>query len=742
MLALRVWAGLDPAAIIIPEGNDDVERQSAAGNTLVQIKSRREDLNGLPLGSARNYIAELWDRHDKFSPPAARLELILEQGIVDHAATAGGSIPPNAKLISQLPQDIRGKALLAKTDIRHVPNPNADSIAIIIERMGCSPIAAALCVAQLLYEVGTLANENGRLKAGTYRGLAMSDTDRIVTETLAATDVQAIEAALRNGACEPVDFLTPLADPEFYLGVDVQPGHIAAGLVIPRLQPCEALAQGLESRGAALIVGPSGAGKSAIMWDTAHALRHTIRWYRLRRVDQNDLPALRQLVRTLRANPDSPVGFVVDDVGRRGAEAWDALTLEFAGVPGVVLLGSIREEDLFLVHGRSRVAEVRAEPDDDFARRIFEELKRAGLTDWVGWQEPWARSQGLVLEYVHILTAGQRFEETLAGQVDARQSDPARAAELSILRVAALVGAAGASARADQLSAVLSWPEEDVSRSLRRLVDEHLLRMDANGALTGLHQLRSAELVRLMHAFPTPTIAMTFARAAGAVFPRDLEPLVADAMRTRGLAQDSAIEALSTRIQAEPSLEALSASLRGLGMARIANTVDAWLRTEHVKVLPRTQVGTAAMFGLADSTFPPVNETLRMVMAAAADLAAMRADAAGDPRHALLEALPAQLLAELVSGSTDPAVLDRFLSSLNGLPLHPTVRSALATRPVDLLKAPIDGSSACSARSPYWTEPRRFSGSMRSGNSSLWADCLGSSHGRPHPASRTPVAVV
>ena len=461
MLALQVWAGLSPGAIIVPEGNDDVERQSATGNGLVQIKSRREDLGGLPLASARDYIIELWERHDKFTPPAAQLELILEQGIVDHETTADGGIVPNARLASHLRGKARGKTLLAKTEIRQVSSPNADSIAIITNRMSCSPIAAALCVAQLLHEVGMLADDNGRLKAGAYRGLSAIDTDRIITETLAAIDVEAIEVALRNGACEPTDFLTPLDDPEFYLGVDVQPGHVAAGLVIPRLQPRDALTLGLETRGAALVVGPSGAGKSAIMWDTAHSLRHTIRWYRVLRVDQKDLPALRQLVRTLRANPDSPVGFIVDDIGRRGAEGWDALTLEFAAVPGVVLLGSIREEDLFLLRGRSRAAEVRAEPDRNLARRIFEELKRTGRTEWAGWQEPWTRSQSLVLEYVHILTAGQRFEETLAEQVGARQCDPSRSAELAILRVVALTGATGETAKAEWLPAVLSLPEED-----------------------------------------------------------------------------------------------------------------------------------------------------------------------------------------------------------------------------------------------------------------------------------------
>ncbi|WP_218139152.1 hypothetical protein [Paracoccus alkenifer] len=690
-MALRVWTGTSPSAIIIPEGDDDIELRSTDGNRLVQIKSRREYLGGLPLASTRNYLTKLWERHDKFALPPAGLELILEQGIIGHATMANGGIVPDSKLVSQLPGNARGKALLAKTDIRQMSSPSADSIAIITDRMSCSPIAAALCVAQLLHEVGMLANDNGRLRTDTYRGLAATDTDRIITETLAATDVEAIEVALRNGACEPTDFLTPLDDPEFYLGVDAQAGHVAAGLIIPRLQPREALARGLEAHGTALVAGPSGAGKSAIMWDTAYSLRHTVRWYHLLRVDQNDLPALRQLVRALRATPDSPVGFVVDDIGRRGTEGWDALTLEFAAVPGAVLLGSIREEDLFLLQGRSRAVEVRAEPDNDLACRIFEELKRAGRTEWTSWQEPWERSHNLVLEYVHILTAGQRFRETLAGQVDARQSDPARAAELSILRILALTGATGATANAERLPAILSLPEETVGRSLRRLVDEHLVRVDANGGLAGLHQLRSAELVRLTHRVPPPTIATSFSRAIGAVSPKDIELLTAESMRNFGVGQDAAITALITRIQANHSLEVLTAALRGLGTAWISNVVDAWLSTESMRALAPTQVSLAAMFGVAANTLPALTEALRLAMEAAAELTRMRSSIAGDPRQTLLDALPAPLLAEIVSGASDPSALDQFLSSLNGMPLHPTVRTALATHPIDILTAPIDG---------------------------------------------------
>ena len=47
---------------------------------------------------------------------------------------------------------------------------------------------------------------------------------------LSAIDIDALNRAITDGVCEPVDFVTPLPDPNFYLGINVEPGHIAAGL--------------------------------------------------------------------------------------------------------------------------------------------------------------------------------------------------------------------------------------------------------------------------------------------------------------------------------------------------------------------------------------------------------------------------------------------------------------------------------------------------------------------------------
>ena len=300
-----------------------------------------------------------------------------------------------------------------------------------------------------------------------YRGLSISDTEASIRDVLAAVDVDSIERALREGVCEPVDFLSPLNDPNFYLGVDVEPGHIAAGLVAERPKSRFVVVQGVEERHAALVVGPSGSGKSALMWEAANALRHTVRWFQIRRLGVTDIPAVRQLIRTFRASEGSPVGFVLDDVGRNSPEGWGALLKEAMSVPGVVMLGSIREEDISLIAERARAVEVRATPDDELAERLWQELHDDRKTTWAGWREPWKQSDGLLLEYVHILTRGRRMRDLLSDQVAARISDLARSLELDILRAGAWAGAANAEIDASRLARTLTVSEADLSRALQ-----------------------------------------------------------------------------------------------------------------------------------------------------------------------------------------------------------------------------------------------------------------------------------
>lgn len=685
-LAVEIWAGLRVPAILIPEGGDDIELR---GETIsfVQVKSRREHLGDYKEGETAGHIEDLWRRSLDSAPPPERLTLVLEREVAGLAPLNGQPAVRSidGPITTKLSKFNGASDLLSRTSIIVATSPQEWAISLIANRLKCAPIAAQMCFAELLVRVGTLADANGRLASKSYRGLSISDTETSIRDVLAAIDVDAIGRALREGVCEPVDFLTPLDDPNFYLGVDVEPGHIAAGLVSERPRSRSALVEGIEQRRAALIVGPSGAGKSALMWEAANTLRHTVRWFRIRRLSAADIPSLRQLIRTFRASEDCPLGFVMDDIGRNGAESWGALLKEVMSVPGVVLLGSIREEDVTLIAERARAAEIRAAPDDELAERLWRELREARKTNWVGWREPWKMSDGLLLEYVHILTQGQRMPELLADQVAVRISDPKRSLELDVLRSCAWAGATNAGIDASRLARTLSVSEADLSRALQRLIQEHLVRSPAPGVISGLHQLRSEELLRLTHETALPTLETTFERTVASVPASDLAPLVAGTLSVRRLMIPVVLDSLIVRLEGDPDARALASALRGLGSGRVSAGVDEWLDTSEARALPRTQVGTAAMFGIAGIDLDGLS-IIPEVHAAADRLSRIKGSPENDPRRLLVERMSPSALSALVE-SADLASLDEILAALVGVPLSGAIRTALAQAPKNLLTA-------------------------------------------------------
>lgn len=685
-LAVEIWANRRSRAIMIPEGGDDVELRGEE-TSFIQIKSRRQHLGNYSESETAGFVEGLWNRSLGTSPQPNKLELVLERNVKDLAALDGRYTHHQMEnsVFKRLSNFGGASDLRSKTSLIVVATPRELAISLIANQLNCSPIGAQLCFVELLARVGKLADINGTLTPESYHGLSISDTDTLIHDVLAAVDVSAIEIALREGACEPVDFLTPLRDSNFYLGVDVQPGHIAAGLVSERPKARLAILQGVEERRAALIVGPSGAGKSALMWEAAYAVRHTVRWFQIRRLNMTDIPAIRQLIRTFRASEDSPLGFVMDDIGRNIPENWTALLKEVMSLPGVILLGSIREEDISLIPERARAAEVRADPDDELAERLWLELRDAGKTNWAGWKEAWKISSGLILEYVHVLTRGRRMQDLLADQVAARISDSARSVELNILRCGAWAGAANAELDAIRLTQILRVDESDISRALHRIIQEHLVRSPAPGKLTGLHQLRSEELLRLTHQMLLPTLEKSFEWTVASVPATEIELLVDYALSTQRLTVSAVLDGLVVRLEREPDPKALASALRGLGGACISAGVDEWLKTSEVCALPRTIIGTAALFGITDSDFGD-RDIIPEVQAAAKRLSRIKGSPKEDPRYLLMERMSPPVLSSLIE-SAGLVNLNDILRALIGVHLSDTVLTSLKKVPKNLLNA-------------------------------------------------------
>lgn len=674
-LVARCWAGELPYGEVTPEGRDDYELRSATRSALVQVKSRRDHLGSFPVNDAVSFVRTLWARAEASLSTSDNLILLLERPVgagpkMDHA------LADHPGMAEILRMDPRWATLASCTCIWISQAPLEDALAAISRVAPCEPLAAQVHYGELLHRISTLADANGLVKGGRFEGLAVSDVEASVRRLEPMLDLAGMQAALRDGYCDAVDFLTPLHDPAFYQGVDTRPGHIAAGLVTERPESCRNVLDALEARGAALVVGPSGAGKSALMWEAARAARHTTRWFEVKRGDTADTHVLIRLARALRASPAAPVGFVLDDVGRGLGDLWDGLIRGAGLKSGILLLGSVREEDLFLLPSRARAREIRPTVDGAIAERVWRSLWDRGQTSWAGWREPWARSNGLLLEYAHILTRGDRLEAVLGEQVDRRLREE-RDTELAVLRVTALAGIAGATIDTERLCSVLGIAPGDLTRALRRLIDEHLVAEPIPGRLDGLHRLRSKTLFDLCHAYPPPTPSHTVAKALHAATSSSLEALVSYVIVHRPDEAATLTKALAERLEQDRDPVAAAAAFSGMGQAHIESVLRQWVPEALSLGLAPTQITSAVMFSVAGMDFaslPFPDHFQRAVRA-------LQTRSASDPRLNLLSVLSPDIVSELIEAA-DTTCLRALLGALVGVDIPESVRSALgAARP-------------------------------------------------------------
>src|SRR5207253_10020627 len=129
------------------------------------------------------------------------------------------------------PSEVAG--LLARTSLVHDVELGEADLALLRDDLGLLPHACVPHLHALTMKVGALASENGDRHDHELVGLSVPEVRRLLAELTSVVDIAALSEALTRGLCHHVDFTTPLVEPNFYLGVDAVPGHVAAGLVVP-----------------------------------------------------------------------------------------------------------------------------------------------------------------------------------------------------------------------------------------------------------------------------------------------------------------------------------------------------------------------------------------------------------------------------------------------------------------------------------------------------------------------------
>ncbi len=594
-LAVDAWAGTLAWTAVVPEGLDDVTLHGSALEIRAQIKSRHDPRGEFNLNEVAEYLAKMSLPLHGDNPSELKFALVLERSVKGLEPTGWGAtlaqtgqvLAPleNALLTACGPRSVDVPAVFERLHIVVASDPLGAAPVILAHKSGLEPAAGRL-VGQMLREAaGRAADDNYAQRPRDPASLGATAVQALIDNVHRIVDPLG-RLELADELCDAANFHEPLTSEDFYTGVNVMPGHVGAGLVFERPTETADILQALETSRTALVAGPSGAGKSALTWLAAYHSRHAVRWYRVRRLADSDVPRLIQFARLLDAGPSRPVGFVIDDVGRAGAEGWDRLMTEVHAIAGLLILGSIREEDVFLLDSAKTTSVIRPILDESLAERLWSALSSEGEVVFSHWVEPFEQSRGLLLEYTHLLTEGQRLEQTLAEQVRRRLVED-RFDELQLLGRIVFPGRYGATVEGRVLRDRLGWNGPRMAKALARLVEEHAVREGANGVLGGMHEIRSAYLDDATQACLDESASESVAESAWIVTASALPSFVARVLRIHPDQQSALIDALAARVISGEVL-ALGPILHGLGLATADIVAAHWLEiSRRLKVEDR-----------------------------------------------------------------------------------------------------------------------------------------------------------
>lgn len=478
-LLVRQWAGMCSPAYVVPEGVEDCVLESKEELLWLQIKSKKSGEIGKK--QLHKYLQSVLQK-------ATQLQSSLHVRSILITESKEKSLESNSF-------DCFGSS---KSEFFHCEDPLLDSQNILLSQLNIAETVIEGIVSEVYTNVANSSSENAYLAYEERRRLCIEDVEKVVLKTLEYSDFEQLDYALKKKLLEPVDF-TPTVEPAFYKGVKTRPGHVAAGLVFGDQDTSQRLAGAMLSKRAVLFEGPSGAGKSSAMWASIYKILPFSRWFEVTQFSKlGDTDSIVRFVNSRKPTHTSPITLVMDEVNSENVQLWNSLRLELLKRDNLYIVGSIRTEDIYLLESKPSIGFTTVSMTDDVAIRVWEKLKKQGHTTWSFWKEPYELSQGLMLEYVHILTQGRRLAEIICDQVEVREKQD-RVGELAVLRITATASIYGGQINAERLVALTGFSQHALSKILKRLLDEHLILETRPGVLGGLHELRSMELLKATH---------------------------------------------------------------------------------------------------------------------------------------------------------------------------------------------------------------------------------------------------
>jgi hypothetical protein len=344
-LAAQLASGELSNSVLVPEGLEDLWLEGGAP-THVQVKSRVERSGSFPVGVASRHILTAWSRHSRRGFSDEQLVVVLERGVEGERGldALDRSLKDSLPAASPLRRTLRERAErqgLTGSEVDQVMaatvvfGPSwealtADTIRNLRSLADLPPAALLYIARDLRLSIAEAADANATANLENRSFLSRTQLVASIERLVEHINLDALESAIHEGICEPLDLTSSsIPDDRFYQGIATQPGHVSAGLVVPRPDLVAEVLAGVEQLGAAVLTGPSGVGKSAVLWTVPQA-RPGVLWFRVRRLADADVPALIRLARAYRATPETPVGLLVDAAGTGDFRGWARLRTEAA----------------------------------------------------------------------------------------------------------------------------------------------------------------------------------------------------------------------------------------------------------------------------------------------------------------------------------------------------------------------------------------------------------------------------
>ncbi len=517
MLA-RSAHGQFPATALTPEGMEDIDTVPVTGqpHRFVQAKEIAAADGILGIGALADFLAH--------AVPLLRQDPTATAALVTNGRFGGGlaatgwnaCLAPTADTVR-----VVAAAMIDMTDdevshlftrVQLVEEP-ADLAAVahaVAEHRHVDPAIAQLALNQCLATVVDAAAAQSGTGIDRPVTLYPADLDASVEAAKRAVTTAALPATALHRIVSPLVFRTrsSLSEKQFLEGVDVRPEHIVAGLDVRRTELLQEISTCLASERLVMIVGSSGSGKSALLWRTAADHADRMRVWRVHELSEADADLLVAAIEQQNPTDQHPVLVCVDDIGRPTRHGWRKAADALLELPGVYLVGAAREEDFATEDALRRAVIVHPKLDRQTAHQIQRVLVERGLTPVMALDEAIGRARGLLMEFLHLITAGRRLSAVLAEQAAALET-PARVTELEVVRYVTSAHSVGLDVDSATLQA--RFPGVALPAALRRLEHEHLLVQSDTGHWAGLHELRSTELARALHERPPPRLADTLA---------------------------------------------------------------------------------------------------------------------------------------------------------------------------------------------------------------------------------------